>query len=77
MRNRKQEKKFDKEIELEVENAQKEIKNFKKDSLNNISLISEEITSKIIEDISGEIFNLSSIKAAIKESSKTNLDNYS
>lgn len=70
-------KKFDKEIELEVENAQKEIKNFKKDSLNNISLISEEITSKIIEDISGEIFNLSSIKAAIKESSKTNLDNYS
>jgi len=70
-------KKFDKEIELEVENAQKEIKNFKKDSLNNISLISEEITSRIIEDISGEIFNQSSIKAAIKESSKTNLNNYS
>tara|TARA_B110000014_G_C19846971_1_gene438975 strand:- start:51 stop:626 length:576 start_codon:yes stop_codon:yes gene_type:complete len=69
-------KTFDKEIELEIETAQKEIQHFKKESLNNISKISEEMTSKIIQEISGEDFNQSSIKAAVKESSKINLGKY-
>lgn len=44
-------KTFEKEIETEIENAEKEIESFKKDSLESISKISEEITSKIIENI--------------------------
>jgi len=50
-------KTFEKEIETEIKNAEKEIESFKKDSLESISKISEEITSKIIENISGEPMN--------------------
>ena len=69
-------KKFEKEIELEIKNAEKEIKILKTDSLKNISTISEEMASKVIEQISGEPMNQSSIKAAILESSKKNLGKY-
>jgi len=64
------------EIESEIKVAEKEIKNLKKESLKNISTISEEIASKIIEQISGEPMNQSSIKAAILESTKNNLGKY-
>jgi len=67
---------FDKEIEIEIKNAEKEIEILKKNSLKNISAISEEIASKVIEQISGEPMNQSSIKAAILESSKKNLGKY-
>ena len=63
-------KNFEKEIEKEIERAQVEISNLKKSSLNDIAKISEEITSKIIEKISGDKLNESSIKAAVSESSK-------
>ena len=69
-------KEFEKEIEIEIENAEKEIVNLKKDSLKNISTISEEITSKVIEQISGEPMNQSSVKAAILETSKLKLSKY-
>jgi F-type H+-transporting ATPase subunit b len=69
-------KKFDKEIEIEIENAEKEIENLKKDSLKNISTISEEMASKVIEQISGEPMNQSSVKAAILEMTKNNLGKY-
>ena len=69
-------KKFEKEIEKEIENAEKEIENLRKDSLKNISIISEEMTSKVIEQISGEPMNQSSIKAAIHETSKNKLGKY-
>ena len=69
-------KKFDKEIEIEIENAEKEIENLKKDSLKNISTISEEMASKVIEQISGEPMNQSSVKAAILETTKNNLSKY-
>ena len=69
-------KKFEKEIEIEIKNAEKEIENLKKDSLKNISTISEEITSKVIEQISGEPMNQSSVKAAILETSKLKLSKY-
>ena len=63
-------KNFEKEIEKEIERAQVEISNLKRSSLNDIAKISEEITSKIIEKISGDKLNESSIKAAVSESSK-------
>ena len=69
-------KNFEKEIDAEIENAEKEIKNFKKDSLKSISTISEEMTSKVVEMISGEPMNQSSVKAAIMESTKKNLNRY-
>ena len=48
-------------------------KNSKKNSSINVISISEEITSKVIEKISGEPMNLSSVKAAVLETSK-NMD---
>ena len=60
-------------IELELKNTEKEIENFKKNSSINVISISEEITSKVIEKISGEPMNLSSVKAAVLETSK-NMD---
>jgi len=69
-------KKFEKEMETEIESAEKEIKSLKKESLKNISIISEEIASKVIEQISGETMNQSSVKAAIIETTKNNLSKY-
>ena len=69
-------KKFEKEIEAEVKNTEQEIENLKKDSLKNISTISEEMASKVIEMVSGEPLNQSSIKAAILETTKNNLGKY-
>ena len=63
-------KKFEKDIEKEIEKAQNEILDLKKNSLIDIAKISEEIASNIIEKISGDKLNGSSIKAAITESSK-------
>ncbi len=67
---------IEKEIEKEIEKAQVEIKNLKKSSINNIGKISEEIAQKIIEEISGDKLNESSIKAAVSETSKKNMDKY-
>ena len=50
--------------------------NLKKDSLISISTISEEMASKVIEMVSGEPLNQSSIKAAVLESTKKNLGKY-
>jgi|TARA_B110000285_G_scaffold198552_1_gene231080 F-type H+-transporting ATPase subunit b len=69
-------KQFEKEIEIEINSAEKEIENLKKDSLISISTISEEMTSKLIEQISGEPMNQSSVKAAILKATKNNLGDY-
>jgi len=69
-------KKFEKEIESEIEAAEKEIENLKNESLKNISTISEEMASEVIEKISGESMNQSSIKAAISGATKENLGKY-
>jgi F-type H+-transporting ATPase subunit b len=69
-------KEFEKEIEIEIESAEKEIENLKKNSLKNILVISEEMASKVIEQISGEPMNQSSVKAAILETTKNNLGKY-
>ena len=69
-------KEVEKEIEKEIKNAEKEIENLKKESLESVSIISEEMASKVIEQISGEPMNQSSIKAAILEATKKNLGKY-
>ena len=69
-------KEFEKEIENEIKTAEKEIEDLKKESLKSISVISEEMTSKVIEQISGEPMNQSSVKAAILETAKKNLGKY-
>ena len=67
---------IEKKIENEILKAQKEIRELKKDSLNDIHKISEKIASDIIENISGDKLNESSIKAAVEEVSKKSLGKY-
>ncbi len=67
---------IEKEIEKEILKAQKEITELKKSSLSSIQKISENIASNLIENISGEKLNESSIKAAVQEISKKQVDKY-
>ena len=67
---------MEKEIENEISKAQKEIDELKRSSLNDIQNISENITSSIIENISGDKLNESSIKAAVEDVSKKNMGKY-
>jgi F-type H+-transporting ATPase subunit b len=66
----------EKEIEKEILKAQKEISDLKKNSISDIQKISETIASNIIETISGDKLNESSIKAAVEDMSKKNLGKY-
>ena len=68
--------KMEKEIENEVAKAQKEITELKKNSLSSIKNISENIASNIIENMSGDKLNESSIKAAVEDVSKKNIGKY-
>jgi len=67
---------MEKEIEKEILKAQKEISELKKSSISSIQNISENITSNIIENISGDKLNESSIKAAVEEIANKNLGKY-
>ena len=67
---------IEKEIEKEIARAQKEILELKKNSISSIQNISENITSNIIENISGEKLNESSIKAVVEDISKKNISKY-
>ena len=67
---------MEKEIEKEISKAQKEILELKKTSINSINKISQEIASNIIEKMSGDKLNESSIKAAVEDVSKKNLGKY-
>ena len=67
---------IEKEIEKEILKVQKEISDLKKNSFTDIQKISENIASNIIETISGDKLNESSIKAAVEEISKKNLGKY-
>ena len=66
----------EKEIEKEIIKAQKEISDLKKNSISDIQKISEDIASNIIETISGDKLNESSIKATVEDISKKNLGKY-
>ena len=67
---------MEKEIEMEIVKAQNEIISLKKNSISSIQNISENIASNIIEKISGDKLNESSIKAAVKEISNKTIDKY-
>ena len=67
---------IEKEIEKEILKAQKEISELKKNSISDIHNISKEIAANIIENISGDKLNESSIKAAVEEISKKNVGKY-
>ena len=67
---------LEKEIEDEILKAQKEIDDLKKSSISDIRSISENIASSIIENISGDKLNESSIKAAVEDVSKKNIGKY-
>ena len=67
---------MEKEIEQEISKAQKEISELKKNSINSINNISQEIASNIIEKMSGDKLNESSIKAAVEDVSKKKIGNY-
>ena len=62
--------KLEKEIEKEISKAHKEILDLKKNSISSIQNISKNIASDIIEKISGDKLNESSISAAIEDISK-------
>ena len=67
---------IEKEIEKEIIKAQKEINELKNNSISDIQKISENIASNIIEKISGDKLNESSIKAAVEDVSKKSLGKY-
>ena len=67
---------MEKEIENEISKAQKEIAELKKSSISDIQNISKDIASNIIENISGDKLNESSIKAAVEDVSKNNIGKY-
>jgi F-type H+-transporting ATPase subunit b len=73
-----QEKKemMEKEIEIEIARAHKEISELKKDSISDIQNISKDLASNIIENISGDKLNESSIKATVEDISKKKIGKY-
>ena len=66
----------EKEIEKEITRAQKEIKELKINSISSIQTIASNMASNIIENISGDKLNESSIKAMVEDISKKNLSKY-
>ena len=68
--------KMEKEIEKEIFKAQKEILELKKNSISSIQSISGNIVLNIIENISGDKLNESSIKETVEDISKKNITKY-
>jgi F-type H+-transporting ATPase subunit b len=67
---------MEKEIETEITKAQKEIAELKKNSISDIQNISKDLASNIIENISGDKLNQSSIKATVEDVSKESMSKY-
>ena len=67
---------MEKEIDKEILKAQKEILELKKNSISSIQSISESIVSNIIENISGDKLNESSIKATVDDISKKKINKF-
>ena len=67
---------FEKELEKEIKKAEKEIFELKNNSSDSIKTIAEEISSKVIQDITGEKLNSSSIKASVTEIAKNKVGKY-
>ena len=69
-------KDIEQQIEKDFTKTQKEIIDLKKNSLATIQNISENIASNIIENISGDKLNASSIKATVEDITKKSIGKY-
>ena len=69
-------KDIEQQIEKDFTKTQKEIIDLKKNSLATIQNISENIASNIIENISGDKLNESSIKATVEDITKKSIGKY-
>ena len=67
---------MEKEIEKKILKTQQEISELKKNSISSINEISGSIVSNIIQNISGDKLNEGSIKAAVEDISKKNINKY-
>ena len=67
---------IEKEIDQEILKAQKEISKLKKGSINDIQKISEKVALDIIQNITGDKLNESSVKAIVEDISKKNIGKY-
>ena len=67
---------FEKELEKELSKVEKDILSFKNKSGDSIHKIAEEIAAKVIENLTGDKLNNSSIKAAVLEVTKKKIDKY-
>ena len=63
-------KAIESQIQNELNKAQIEIDNLKKGSLKSIEHVAEEIASKVVEDLTNEKLNQSSVKAIVSGTSK-------
>jgi len=68
--------KFDQEIEKELTNIEKQIKDFKKSSLDKINKIAIEISSEVVEQIIGTKANESNVSAIVADISKKRFEQY-
>ena len=66
----KKRKAIESQIQNELNKAQIEIDNLKKRSLTSIEHVAEEIASKVVEDLTNEKLNQSSVKAIVSSTSK-------
>ena len=67
---------IEQQIDKDIAKTQKEIIDLKKNSLATIQNISENIASNIIENISGDKLNESSIKATVEDITKKSIGKY-
>ena len=67
---------FEKELEKELSKVEKDILSFKNKSGDSIHKIAEEIAANVIENLTGDKLNNSSIKAAVLEVTKKKIDKY-
>ena len=68
--------KFNEEIEKELTNVEKEIKNLKKSSMLVINEIAIDISSEIIKQAIGTEINKSKLSAVVQDISKKKIENY-
>ena len=66
----KKRKAIESQIQNELDKAQIEIDNLKKGSLTSIEQVAEEIASRVVEDLTNEKLNQSSVKAIVSSTSK-------
>ncbi len=70
----KKKEQLEKELEQKLKEVEVEIQSFKKKSPDTIRKIAEEISSKVIEDITGDKLNESSVKASVADTTRDRIN---